>query len=199
VPPSARDATRAKLIQRIQSADAKLAEHMPLSDVDALARTAEEALTSFASPGARVRGSLTGEPSPTPAELIQLRRENLLRGFAERRRLLADALAVGDVAELLGVGRQTPHDRVRAGTLLAVKDNGKLAFPAWQFDPEGPDGVLSGLPEVLQALGGTVSPLGRVRWFLQPKALLNGRTPLGCLRDGELADVMVEASATGVS
>jgi hypothetical protein len=59
--------------------------------------------------------------------------------------------------------------------------------------------VLRGLPEVLRALGGTVSPLGRVRWFLEPKALLNGRTPLACLRAGEFADVMVEASATGLS
>jgi excisionase family DNA binding protein len=123
----------------------------------------------------------------------------LVRAFSERRALLAQALSVAEVAELLGVGRQTPHDRAKAGTLLAVKENGRLVFPDWQFDPDGPDGVLPGLPEVLRAMRGPISALGRVRWFLTPKSLMRGRTPLEALRAGDVDEVIHEADSIGVS
>jgi excisionase family DNA binding protein len=82
------------------------------------------------------KSALTGEPLPDEDELRAVRLANLSSSFAARHELLADALAVSEVAELLNVGRQTPHDRLNAGTLVAVKDRGQWRFPAWQFDPE---------------------------------------------------------------
>lgn len=75
-------------------------------------------------------------------EQQELELVSLLRHFEWRRKLLADTLSASQVAQLLGTSRQTPHDRVKSGTLLAVLDRGVWHFPPWQFDPEGPDGTI---------------------------------------------------------
>ena len=143
--------------------------------------------------------ALTGGALPSDDELRAARLANLRRSFAARQALLGDALSVIEVAELLGVARQTPHDRHRSGSLVAVKDKGQWRFPVWQFDPDGPDGVLEGLPEANRSLRGPVSDIGRVRWFITPKQLLDGRTPLDALRSGDIDDVIAEAEALGAS
>jgi hypothetical protein len=196
----ARSRSKAHAAERLQAADRRLADVLPLREVDEMVAVAEAAAAA-AGDGAPTRTSpVTGEALPAAGDMAQVRRANLLRAFAERRRLLAGALSVADVAELLGVGRQTPHDRARAGTLLAVKENGRLVFPDWQFDPEGPDGVVAGLPDVLRAMSDRpISALGRVRWFLTPKPLMGGRSPLDALRAGDVAAAAGEAEAIGVS
>ncbi len=75
-------------------------------------------------------------------ERVALRFETLVRSFARREELLQDSLTAPEVAKLLHVSRQTPHDRIENGRLLAVFDRGALRFPTWQFDPDGPDGVV---------------------------------------------------------
>ncbi len=119
----------------------------------------------------------------------------LLRSFLRRRELLADSLSSTQVAALLGTSRQTPHDRARNNTLLAVHDGGVLRFPVWQFDPNGPNGVVHGLPEVLQALN--VSPLAKVSWLTRPNSALGNRTPLDSLKSGEVKRVVQLARAVG--
>lgn len=117
-----------------------------------------------------------------------------LEAFATRERLLAGALTAPAVARLLGVSRQTPHDRVKGGALLAVFDRGAWRFPAWQFDADAPEGVLPGLPETLHALDG-MPPLSKVSWFTSPKSLLPD-TPLEMLRRGhpeEMREVVLAA------
>jgi hypothetical protein len=197
---TARSRSKAHAAQRLQAADRRLADVLPLREVDEMVAVAEAAAAAAGDPAPGRRSSVTGDSLPSAGEMAQVRRANLLRAFAERRRLLAGALGVAEVAELLGVGRQTPHDRARAGTLLAVKENGRLVFPDWQFDPEGPDGVIAGLPDVLRAMADRpISALGRVRWFVTPKSLMGGRTPLDALRAGDADEVAREAEAIGVS
>jgi hypothetical protein len=142
---------------------------------------------------------ITGEQLPSGAQQASIRKRNLLRAFAERRKMLADALTVNEVAHLLGTSRQTPHDRYADGKLVAVKENGRLLFPLWQFDPEAADGVIAGLPEVLSELGDRLSPLGIVRWFITPKMQLAGRTPVEVLGVGDVQDVIDEAKSLGAS
>lgn len=201
IPRRSRSRLRSDALERLQHADAQLAERLPPSALAAFAADAEQAATAIGMPwqSASKRSIITGEPYPDPAEMARIRRQNLYRAFTERDELLQGALSVAQVAEMLGVGRQTPHDRARAERLLAIRDNGRLVFPDWQFDPEGPDGVIAGLPEVLKALQGPISPLGRIRWFLRPKDLLGGRAPLDALRAGDVQDVVLEAAAVGVS
>jgi len=192
-----RPRTKGEAVARLAAADQRLAAKLPLKALGELAVEAEDAAASAASSAGT--SPLTGEQQPSSGELRAVRVANLRRSFAERRRLLSDALTVAEVAEMLDVGRQTPHDRRNAGTLLGVKDNGQWRFPAWQFDPEGPDGIVTGLPEAMKALRGPISELGRVRWFVTRKPLLEGRTPIEALRDGNVDDVVAEAEALGAS
>jgi hypothetical protein len=133
----------------------------------------------------------------TAAEEAALRRKALLAAFEERRRLLADALTTTEVAHLLGSSRQTPHDRVKSKTLLGIEDNGQLRFPPWQFDASGPNGVLEGFSDVLQALA--VGPLAQARWLTKQNASLDGLTPIAMLARGESQRVTVEARGVGAS
>jgi hypothetical protein len=141
-----------------------------------------------------VAESIAG-PLPEPRERARLELEALKRYFEERRHLLQGSLATSQVAELLGTSRQTPHDRVRARTLLAVSDGGRLLFPSWQFDPNGPDGVIEGLPETLAAL--RVGALSAVRWLTRPNPILERRTPIEALRSGDIDRVVAEAAGVG--
>ena len=91
--------------------------------------------------------------------------------------------------------RQTPHDRVKAGTLLGILDRGALRFPAWQFDPEGEDGVVPGLSDVLRSL--SLSPFGKASWLSRPNPYLEGRTPAEAMKAGEAAAVRRLALSVG--
>ena len=189
---------KAGAVGRLRSATTQLAEALAAPEVEIMAQETERAAAAVRDGRVRV-SAVTGERLPDSAEMAEIRRANLQRAFNARRELLADALDAGEVAELLGVSRQTPHDRAKALTLLAIRDGGKLRFPDWQFDPDGPDGVLGGLPRVLRALDGATNALGRIRWFLTPQSLMDGRTPLDGLRQGEVDTVTAAAEALGAS
>ena len=131
------------------------------------------------------------------SERVQLEFWAMLENFAYRRQLLAGALSAPQVAKLLGTSRQTPHDRVQARTLLGVMDKGALKFPAWQFDPQGSDGVIDGLPEVLKALH--MSAFAKLSWLMRPNPYLEGLTPVEVLKQGGKDRAIALALAVGVS
>lgn len=133
--------------------------------------------------------------SYAPEERALLRLETLVRSFALRNELLRDALTASEVAKLLHVSRQTPHDRVESGSLLAVLDKGALRFPPWQFDPNGPDGVVAGLPDVIRAL--RMPSLVKINWFVRPNPYLEGRSPIEAMRQGEVERVLDTARGAG--
>jgi hypothetical protein len=133
---------------------------------------------------------------PPPANPAELEFQALQARFAMRRQLLAQCIGTSEVVSLLGLrNRQTPLDRLKAGTLLAIRDQGQWRFPLWQFDPDRPDGVIAGLPEVLAAL--PIADLIKARWLQRPQPLLDGQTPLQVLRDGQRDRVLTEARAVG--
>lgn len=120
----------------------------------------------------------------------------LARNFKWRQELLKSSLTASQVAELLNTTRQTPHDRLRKNSLIATQDNGVWKFPAWQFDPEGPDGVIAGLPDVLKALN--VPALSKISWLTRSNEALNGLTPIEALKFGQINDVIAEAGTVGI-
>jgi hypothetical protein len=138
---------------------------------------------------------LATEYSVTPTNTLQLEIDAKKRAFARRREMLAGSLTATEVAHMLGTTRQTPHDRARVGALLAVEDQSRLCFPIWQFDPNGPNGVVSGLPRVLRSL--SISTLGKLSWLTAPNAYLEGRTPLEALKVGDEERVVDQALAVG--
>jgi hypothetical protein len=136
----------------------------------------------------------TGAPVASKSEQALLGFRSLLQFFEARRELLDDALTAPQVAELLGVSRQTPLNRAKDNTLVAVLDRGAYRFPLWQFDPQGEDGVLPGLSEVLDALE-PQQPLGKAVWLRRPNPALAGREPVELLRDREIEPVVGAAHA----
>jgi hypothetical protein len=138
--------------------------------------------------------AITGK-SFSRQERIQLEMETLSKHFQHRRQLLESSLTAVQVAQLLGTSRQTPHDRVSSQTLLAIRDNGKLCFPSWQFDPEGSDGVIEGFPAVLKTL--EISDYAKLNWLTRVNPYLDGQTPIQALKTGQKEHVLAEASAVG--
>ncbi|MBA3331746.1 MAG: DUF2384 domain-containing protein [Actinobacteria bacterium] len=97
-------------------------------------------------------------------------------------------------AELLGVSRQTPLNRVKDKTMLAILDRGAYRFPVWQFDPQGEDGVLPGLPDVLEALE-PQQPFAKLVWLRRPNPTLDEREPVELLRKRKIEPVIDAARA----
>src|SRR5438093_592707 len=105
---------------------------------------------------------LAGGRDWTPAERVALEAQARARAVRWREELLAGAWSAPQVAAWLGTTRQTPHDRVKRGTLLGVVDRGALRCPPWQFNPDGPNRLVPGLAEAARALH--LPPLARISW-----------------------------------
>jgi excisionase family DNA binding protein len=176
-----------------------LLERVPANDLAEALTQVGEALTRphQAGAGATLARQLADGREYSSEERRALEVDAQLRAFRFRQELLGDALTAPQVARLLGVSRQTPHDRARRGELLAVMDRGQWRFPRWQFDPETPGGVLPGLADVSRVL--RVSPLAKVSWFVSANPYLEGSTPLEALRRGETERVVDVAAAVGLS
>jgi Protein of unknown function (DUF2384) len=162
-------------------------------------RLAAQTLAHLAREAEAEAGAADGLESwlgPAPSDPVALELGALQQRFALRRQVLSRTLAADEVAELLQTrSRQTAHDRAKAGTLLAIRDNGRLRFPLCQFDPEGPDGVAPGLAEVLQALH--LSALAKAAWLERPHPALDGQAPIERLKRGELDGVLAAAQRAG--
>lgn len=123
---------------------------------------------------------------------------NLINSFSQREKLLENTINTPKVAELLACrSRQTPLDRLKNQTLIAVKDNGQWKYPLWQFDSEGDNGVIQGLPETLQAL--QVSNLAKVSWLTRSNPVFNHLTPIEMLKQGKFEAVLNEAKGVGLA
>ncbi len=88
-----------------------------------------------------------------------------------------------EAAARLGVGsRQAVQARYRRGTLLAVEQRGRIAFPAWQFDASGQS--YPAIAHVIRAFRaeGINDPWVIVSWFSTPQDDLDGSTPLDWMR-----------------
>ncbi|MBR8828060.1 MAG: DNA-binding protein [Gomphosphaeria aponina SAG 52.96 = DSM 107014] len=134
----------------------------------------------------------------TPEKMWHLELANLQKYYQRRLELLSGALSPAEVAQLLGwKSPQTPHDWAKNNQLLAIKDNGILKFPLAQFDPNGSDGVVNGLHEVLEALD-NISAFSKLNWLMLPNAIFEGLTPLEMLKKGEVEKVVIEARAIAV-
>jgi hypothetical protein len=196
-PVKTRNKTVAK--KRVVAEIEELAGQLAKADLDALLSAAHAGVRAI-SEGSETESvsPLTGEPLASSEAVTGAYLTHLLNGFRLRHQALKHTIGSEDVSKMLGAeARQTANDRARGKTLIAVKDRGALRFPLWQFDAEGPDGVVEGLPQVLKALR-IRSPLGRLIWFISPKQQLGGQPPIKALKDGHLDAVLAEARAAQV-
>lgn len=196
---AAAKARQKKAATRTVEALQHLLEQSSPEDLEFVSSRIERALESPEVPEERreLVAELAGGREFSRQERSALEMATLARSFRLRKELLEGALTAPQVADLLDTTRQTPHDRVKSGTLLAVLDRGVWRFPAWQFDPEGPDGVIEGLPDVLRALH--ASSLAKASWLVRPNQYLEGRTPLEALKEGLREPVKSAAEMVGIS
>lgn len=105
--------------------------------------------------------------------------------------------AVSEVVEHKGVKAPSLNKRVNRGTLIAVRIEGDLRFPAFQFDNSSPTGEIPGLSEVLSEMQ-LSSPWIRFSWFVSPNERLGGDSPVDALKDGRKDAVLMVARGVGV-
>ena len=198
LPPASRRVTakRRQVLERLVAQAAEAMATMQPQTLEHFARQLREQ-PGLDKRGAKFVEAVTRGKSYTPAESAALQSSALISSYNKRRELLGDSFSTNEVAQVLNVSRQTPNDRAKAGTLLAVHENGALRFPAWQFDPEGENGVVPGLDEVLQAL--EASPLGKVSWMGRPNRDLRGQRPIDVLRRRDVGAVLAAARLVGVN
>ena len=122
------------------------------------------------------------------------------RGLLARQELAeaeGGSLSSEAVSSLLGISKTAVLKRLKTGKLLAWREERLQAarFPKWQFDEHGQ--VLAGLEEVLGTLDseGRLDVWGKVLFFLQERASLNGKRPLDLLRSGNLTPLKLAAQA----
>jgi hypothetical protein len=113
-----------------------------------------------------------------------------LRGMEAKRRLLESeggAISSAKAAEILKVTRQAVDKRRKEGKLLGL-ELGKRGYfyPSWQFG-------LTGLDDVLAVLGGQ-DFWEKLSFFLNPSDLLEDRTPLEALNNGQNLEEVIRAA-----
>ncbi len=175
----------------------RLLNDVPPEAHESVAQAIDRALESRGSPGERGLAARLTDRDYDEVERVELEVAALVERFLRRRELLTGALTTEQVAKLLGTSRQTPHDRLVARTLLAVLDRGALRFPPWQFDPEGPNGVMEGFPEVLRAL--PVTGFAALSWFVRANPFLENRTPVEAIEAGDKDRVIAAARGVAVT
>lgn len=132
------------------------------------------------------------------------RREKLdlamARGVLARQELMDEeggSLSSEAVSGLLDISKQAVMKRLKAGTLLAWREERLKAarFPRWQLDSHGR--VLPGFEKVLGILNQDerLDVWAKMLFFLQEKPSLGGKRPLDLLREKKLDQVRLSAQA----
>ncbi len=200
--PASSEKLRRKYRRTVEDAIAHFLAHLdttPNESLKKIAQTLKDAY-HFEEPTAAeapLAGFLTEGRTYTREERIAMETSAKLKAFRARQGLLSESLTAPEVAKMLGTSRQTPHDRAKNGTLLAINEGNLLRFPLWQFDPDGPNGVIAGLPQVLRAL--KMSAYSKAVWLTRPHLALNGDCPLDWLRQGKVQRVLDAAHGAGAT
>jgi hypothetical protein len=129
-------------------------------------------------------------------DMAALEANNIKQEFAVRKALLSKALPIDQVCELLGIkSRQTLHNWISQGKILALPDNDRILLPLWQFDASTDDKIVTGFTEALRTL--KRSTFSAAHWFTNPNVQLGNKSPIALLRAGKIAKVVDEAALAG--
>ncbi len=116
-------------------------------------------------------------------------------------RITGERIDTATARDLLGITRQALHQRVTAGTILAVPGTSTTWYPTWQFQPS-PTGGLQVRPVAAriitafrEQLDGDVDPLTLIGWAATGQPELNGATPKDWVAAGGDGDPVVLAAS----
>ncbi len=171
---------------------------LPVEELTVLAKNLSEAEDSYdeAKASSPLVIALTEEKKYTKEQRQKLRWKTFVRKFQWDRKLFQDCCNIARVAELLEITPEIVEERVKSQSLLAITHNGNLLFPQWQFSPNNPDGVIEGLPEVLAIL--EIPTVDKISWLIAPNPILEKRTPIEALKQGDKDRVLDEARGVGI-
>lgn len=85
------------------------------------------------------------------------------KSFYEDLERLGGTMKAKDVAEILGVSRQTVNNRLKSNKLVAIKKGGDYIYPAFQFKDGG---MLPYFEELNQLLGDSADAIARISYFI---------------------------------
>lgn len=158
--------------------------------VEALASPTDVGTLARALSNAAIIGSAVGELEPLAALIA--------KSAEDKQSMIREAgglLATNDVAQLLGLTRQSVYLQRRRRKLLAVPHGGEEKFPAVQFANGQP---LPGLARVLEVIG-LQGAWGILDFLLAPDDDLDGLSPIQVLREHpeRLEDVVSRAATEG--
>lgn len=170
-----------------------LAERLELDEIKELKWALKEALDiDQVTAGLAPHPALEGleHERLTDAERVEATLGGLFWRFALRRQLIEQSLSAEAVADRLGLSLDDLDARRQRHELIAIRGSGDVGwlYPDWQFDDDGPDGTIEGLPRVLLLLE-DLGPLQQAAWLTQPKAAFDGHSPIDALRASDADDV----------
>ncbi len=171
---------------------------LPVEELTVLAKNLSEAEDSYdeAKASSPLVMALTEGKKYTKEQRQKLRWKTFVRKFQWERKLFQDCCNTAQVAELLEITPEIVEERVESQSLLAIKHNGDLLFPQWQFSPNNQDGVIEGLLEVLATL--EIPTRSKISWLTRPNPILEKRTPIEALKQGDKDRVLDEARGVGI-
>ena len=118
-----------------------------------------------------------------------------LEAGKNRARLLRQSVGAEEAGDLTGRSRQAVERQRREGRVVALRAGRRWRYPAWQFDADGPGGLVPGLPEVLAQLH--LSPAGTAHWLTTSRPELGGKPPIKLLRRRDKEPVLRLAEQLG--
>ncbi len=112
-----------------------------------------------------------------------------------RARLLADCISASQAGQITNRSRQAVERQRREGRLVALRAGRQWRYPKWQFDIDGPGGLVAGLDVVVRSL--RLSPHASALWLTTPKAELGGKAPIAALHKRQTDRVIRLAEEQG--
>ena len=118
-----------------------------------------------------------------------------LEASEQRARLLRESVGAEEAGRLTDRSRQAVERQRREGRILALRVGRQWRYPAWQFEIDGPAGLVPRLPEVVASLH--MSPAGAGHWLTSPHTELGGEAPIQLLRRRDAEPVLRLAQRLG--
>lgn len=118
-----------------------------------------------------------------------------LEARTNRAALLDESIDAVEAGRRTNRTRQAVERQRRDGRVLALREGRQWRYPAWQFDADGPGGLLPGLPEVIDKL--RMSPAAAALWLSSPRPQLDDDVPIERLRRRDIEPVIALAESQG--
>ncbi|MGH3086412.1 MAG: hypothetical protein ACRDSJ_03725 [Rubrobacteraceae bacterium] len=138
-------------------------------------------------------------PERPVADVHAARARATLRILMDRIRLREESYGAGEVARVLGVGRERLRRMRNQGSIVGIveRERSPAIYPYWQFSSEGK--ILEGVEEVVAASREADMDPETLHFFMtEPNDRLGGSEPAELLREGEVERLIRVIESSGL-